>query len=442
MPFKIIRNDITKVRASAIVNTANPRPVIGSGTDSAIYEAAGRERLLEARNKIGPIEPGKAAITPGFGLPAAYIIHTVGPLWEGGVRQEQEILADCYRSSLALAVRYRCRSIAFPLISTGNYGFPKDLALQTAIGVFTEFLADHEMEILLVVFDKTSLALSENLVGAIDSYIDERYAGRQALREYSRSYPGRRDESPFSPDYFTDGASYKDGRVLSSDISLNASDEDSFHFDDLLEEESFSTASFTETSFSEVSSSEASSSEASSSEEVGLSEEKEESRPWPFPALSAPRVPERDSAPVPGGHHRLESPGHASSYRSKNRRRTLDGLADQLGESFQKMLFRLIDEKGMTDVEVYKRANVDKRLFSKIRSNSKYQPRKSTALALAIALRLNLDETKDLLSRAGYALSPSSLSDLIVSFFIENEIWDVITIDIALFEHDEAPLTG
>ena len=136
MPFKIIRNDITKVRASAIVNTANPRPVIGSGTDSAIYEAAGRERLLEARNKIGPIEPGKAAITPGFGLPAAYIIHTVGPLWEGGVRQEQEILADCYRSSLALAVRYRCRSIAFPLISTGNYGFPKDLALQTAIGVY------------------------------------------------------------------------------------------------------------------------------------------------------------------------------------------------------------------------------------------------------------------------------------------------------------------
>ena len=290
---------------------------------------------------------------------------------------------------------------------------------------------------LLVVFDKTSLALSENLVGAIDSYIDERYAGRQALREYSRSYPGRRDESQFSPDYFIGGASYKDGRVLSSDISLNASDEDSFHFDDLLEEESFSTASFTETSFSEVSSS-----EASSSEEEGLSEEKEESRPWPFPALSAPRVPERDSAPVPDGHHRLESPGRASSYRLKNRRRTLDGLADQLGESFQKMLFRLIDEKGMTDVEVYKRANVDKRLFSKIRSNSKYQPRKSTALALAIALRLNLDETKDLLSRAGYALSPSSLSDLIVSFFIENEIWDVITIDIALFEHDEAPLTG
>ena len=361
MPFKIIRNDITKVRASAIVNTANPRPVIGSGTDSAIYEAAGRERLLEARNKIGPIEPGKAAITPGFGLPAAYIIHTVGPLWEGGVSQEQEILADCYRSSLALAVRYRCRSIAFPLISTGNYGFPKDLALQTAIGVFTEFLADHEMEILLVVFDKTSLALSENLVGAIDSYIDERYAGRQALREYSRSYPGRRDESQFSPEYFIGGASYKDGRVLSSDISLNASDEDSFHFDDLLEEESFSTASFTETSFSE----------ASSSEEEGLSEEKEESRPWPFPALSAPRVPERDSAPVPDGHHRLESPGRASSYRLKNRRRTLDGLADQLGESFQKMLFRLIDEKGMTDVEVYKRANVDKRLFSKIRSNSK-----------------------------------------------------------------------
>jgi O-acetyl-ADP-ribose deacetylase (regulator of RNase III) len=417
MPFKIIRNDITKVRASAIVNTANPMPVIGSGTDSAIYEAAGEERLLAARKKIGTIEPGKAAITRGYGLPAAYIIHTVGPVWEGGGKQELAVLADCYRTSLALADQYRCRSIAFPLISTGNYGFPKDLALQTAIGVFTEFLADHEMEILLVVFDKDSLALSENLVGAIDSYIDERYAGVQARREYSSPFRERVFESSELHDFSAGGAIYKDDTWQSYSASLNAPDEDSFIFDDLLEEES-------------------------SPEDFRLSEEREVSRPKPFPALSAPRRPEPDSAPVPDRGSRPKASESGAFRRTEKRRRTLDGLADQLGESFQKMLFRLIDEKNMTDVEVYKRANIDKRLFSKIRSNSRYQPRKSTALALAIALRLNLDETKDLLSRAGYALSPSSLSDLIVSFFIENEIWDVITIDIALFEHDETPLTG
>ena len=375
MPFKIIRNDITKVRASAIVNTANPMPVIGSGTDSAIYEAAGEERLLAARKKIGTIEPGKAAITRGYGLPAAYIIHTVGPVWEGGGKQE------------------------------------------TAIGVFTEFLADHEMEILLVVFDKDSLALSENLVGAIDSYIDERYAGVQARREYSSPFRERVFESSELHDFSAGGAIYKDDTWQSYSASLNAPDEDSFIFDDLLEEES-------------------------SPEDFRLSEEREVSRPKPFPALSAPRRPEPDSAPVPDRASRPKASESGAFRRTEKRRRTLDGLADQLGESFQKMLFRLIDEKNMTDVEVYKRANIDKRLFSKIRSNSRYQPRKSTALALAIALRLNLDETKDLLSRAGYALSPSSLSDLIVSFFIENEIWDVITIDIALFEHDETPLTG
>ena len=388
MPFKIIRNDITKVRASAIVNTANPMPVIGSGTDSAIYEAAGEERLLAARKKIGTIEPGKAAITRGYGLPAAYIIHTVGPVWEGGGKQEQAVLADCYRTSLALADQYRCRSIAFPLISTGNYGFPKDLALQTAIGV-----------------------------GAIDSYIDERYAGVQARREYSSPFRERVFESSELHDFSAGGAIYKDDTWQSYSASLNAPDEDSFIFDDLLEEES-------------------------SPEDFRLSEEREVSRPKPFPALSAPRRPEPDSAPVPDRASRPKASESGAFRRTEKRRRTLDGLADQLGESFQKMLFRLIDEKNMTDVEVYKRANIDKRLFSKIRSNSRYQPRKSTALALAIALRLNLDETKDLLSRAGYALSPSSLSDLIVSFFIENEIWDVITIDIALFEHDETPLTG
>ena len=169
MPFEIVRNDITKMSVDAIVNTANPRPVIGLGTDSMIHEAAGPS-LLIARQAIGRIDVGCAEITPAFNLQAKYVIHTVGPVWDGGSYGEEKSLRGCYDNSLKLAVEHKCKSIAFPLISTGNYGFPKDKALQIAISAFSEFLLEHEMQIYLVVFDRTSFKLSE-LCGRVRSCI-------------------------------------------------------------------------------------------------------------------------------------------------------------------------------------------------------------------------------------------------------------------------------
>ena len=168
MPFEIVRNDITNMRVDAIVNTANPRPVIGAGTDSMIHKKAGPE-LLVVRQKIGDIDRGCAAITPAFNLHAKYVIHTVGPVWLDGDHNEAAQLYNCYSNSLKLAVENKCKSIAFPLISTGNYGFPKDQALQIAIAVFSSFLLEHEMQIYLVVFDNVAYKLSEKLFHGVAS---------------------------------------------------------------------------------------------------------------------------------------------------------------------------------------------------------------------------------------------------------------------------------
>ena len=174
MPFEIVRNDITNICVDAIVNSANPRPVVGLGTDSSIHEKAGPE-LLAARQKIGPISMGQAAITPAFRLQAKYVIHTVGPVWDGGSYGEEALLRSCYDQSLKLALEYGCQSIAFPLIATNNYGFPKDKALQIAVAAFSEFLLEHEMQIYLVVFDRGAYELSEKLFHSIASYIDDHY---------------------------------------------------------------------------------------------------------------------------------------------------------------------------------------------------------------------------------------------------------------------------
>ena len=184
MPFKIVRNDITKVKADVIVNTANPNPICASGTDLAIYEAAGREELLEERKAIGKIERGNIAVTNAYNLKAKYIIHTVGPVWTDGQHNEFDILESCYRKSLLKAVELNCESIAFPLISTGVYGFPKDKALQIAVSVFSEFLLENDIQIILVVFDKKSFQLSGQIVGEIDSYIDANYVRESHKKEY------------------------------------------------------------------------------------------------------------------------------------------------------------------------------------------------------------------------------------------------------------------
>ena len=324
MPFRIIRNDITKVKADAIVNTANPDPVIGGGTDSAVYAAAGKAPLLAQRKKIGAIAPGQAVSTDAFALDAKYIIHTVGPVWVNGDSGEREVLRSCYMNSLNLASQLGCESIAFPLISTGTYGFPKDEALSIALSEIGKFLLLYEMDVILVVFDRKALELSEELAGSIDQFIDERAAS--ALREIE-----------YGPNNY---------------------------------------------------------------------------------ALS----------------RRRRLVGEAAG---KNLSDVLSGA----GKTFQQKLFELIDKSGMSDVEVYKKANIDRKVFSRIRSKADYTPKKKTAVALAIALELDLKQTLDLLGRAGITFSPSNTFDLIITYFLQNRNYDIFEINAALFKYGQ-PILG
>lgn len=326
MPFEIVRNDIVNMKVDAIVNTANPRPIIGAGTDKAVHDKAGA-RLLLARKEIGNIAVGEAAITPAFDLNARYVIHTAGPIWRDGKSSEEALLASCFKNSLRLAKEKECESIAFPLISTGSYGFPKPLALQIAVREISSFLMENEMQVYLVVFEKQSFELSEKLFKSVSSYIDENYVSEKINAEYKMS------------------------NLRSYELLFEASD----------------------------------------------------------------------------------TPRYGTICSNPN----LDGMLENLDKGFSETLLALIDRTGKKDSEIYKRANVDRKLFSKIRNNVNYKPSKATALAFAIALELDLDETSDLLSRAGYALSQSSKFDVIVRYFIENKKYDIFEINSALFRFDQ-----
>ena len=307
MPFRIIRNNIAAVEADAIVNSADPQPIAGGGADGAIYRAAGKEELLLARKAIGYIEPGQAFETPAFNLKARYIIHTVGPVWRGGSHSELVTLRQCYENCLKLAEKLGCTSIAFPLISSGSFGFPKEEALQTAMSSIGKYLLNHDMEIILVVYDLESFMLSRHEYDNVRSYIDEHldYA-------FNRSRRAR---------------------------------EEVFH---------------------------------------------------------QQKLPE--------------------------------------GDTFQERLFRLIDQRGLTDPEVYKKANLDKKLFSKIRSDKNYHPKKDTVISLGVALKLNLAQMRDLLARAGYAFSPGDRRDLIIESFFVRGNPDIYEIESMLFSLGEKTL--
>ena len=328
MPFSLVRNDIVNMRVDAIVNAANSSLAPGGGVCGAIFAAAGRTALEKACRAIGHCDVGSAVITPGFDLPARYVIHAVGPIWQGGSRGEAALLQSCYTRALHLAQENGCESIAFPLISSGIFGYPKPQALRVAINAIEEFLLKYEMQVYLVIFDRAALLISERLYENIQRYIDDRYVELRAFpRQAAEALPHARQ------------------RAEQADLPLAA--------------------------------------------------------PCATPS-----------------------------------KRSLDDLLGHLDESFSRMLLRLIDEKGMTDVEVYKRANLDRKLFSKIRKEG-YNPSKQTALALAIALRLNLDETKDLLGRAGYALSHSNKFDIIIEYFIEEGVYDIFEINEALFAFEQ-----
>jgi len=341
MPFTIVRQDITKMKVDAIVNAANTDLQMGGGVCGAIFKAAGAAQLQAACDKLAPIKTGEAVITPGFNLPAKFVIHAAGPVYRyQNAEQSEKLLRSAYMESLRLAIENKCESIAFPLISSGIYGYPKDEALQVATATIQDFLINNDIDITLVVFDKSAFTVSRELLGAVESYIDEHYVDTHQIKRRKLLDVERQ--------------------------AISEADERANIFNEPLLEE-----------------------------------------------MLAPIV-----APAP-----------------------LDDLVGNLDEPFSQMLLRLIDAKGMTDVEVYKRANLDRKLFSKIRSNKGYTPSKRTAIALAVALKLSLDETDDLLERAGYALSHAVKFDVIVEYFIANGKYDVFAINEVLFEYDQ-PLLG
>lgn len=401
MPLSIIRNDITRVSADAIVNTANPYVAVGEGTDLAIYEAAGMEALLDERAKIGEMKPGQAAVTPAFALDTKYIIHTVGPAWRGGDNGEKETVAECYRNCLSEAVRLECESIAFPLISTGTYGFPKDAALDIAVREFTDFLNDHEMDINLVVYDKESFAISSELFSDIKSYISDAEAIQRAF--YDRSMPLYAPESSALLD---EDIIYAETRSACRPVRTRAK---------------------------------------SSSRLLKRKHKNEEQAQ----KIKAPVFDDADSDETAGRYYgdifgealqQSEEPdtGPTGAYYSKRDiDKSLEEMLSAKEDTFQQMLFRIIDSRGLSDPEVYKRANIDRKLFSKIRSNVNYNPTKKTAIAFAIALGLNLDETADLLKRAGLSLSPSNNFDIIVKYCIEHGFTNIHEVNCILFEFDQ-----
>ena len=340
MPFEIVRNDITKMQVDAIVNAASRLPRVNAGVDSAIHKKAGPS-LLAARKEIGYIQPGSAAITPAFRLAASFVIHAATPVWVDGQHGEINLLRQAYDQCLDLAVKNNCESIAFPLLASGNHGFPKGKALQVAIGAFSEFLMEHEMQIYLVVFGKESLKLSEKLVQNVRCYIDENYVTDYDLETYGGAHENRRREL------------YRMRR-----------------------------------------------------------RELEESCKAEF------------AAPMPCEKKAL----------------SLGDFVKEKDAGFTETLLSMIRKKGVKNSSVYKKANISKQHFSKLINDSDAKPSKPTAIALALALELDLEQTKDLIGRAGYALTNSSTFDLIIRYFIEHKQFNVIEINIALYEFDQTLL--
>ena len=349
MPLTIIRNDITKMDCDAIVNAAKSTLLGGGGVDGAIHKAAGKGLLLECM-KLGGCKPGDAKITSAYNLPCKYVIHTVGPKWKGGESDEKATLESCYRNCLKLAVEYECASVAFPLIASGVYGYPKEQALKVAIDIISGFLLDHDIMVYIVVYDKSSYQISEELFTDIVSYIDDKYVEKRFDVRFKH---------------------LREVKCIEGESSLLPLD------DSIIAETTV------------------------------------------LPSVTKPKM---------------------SSSIQNIETLKLDELIGQIDESFSQMLLRKIDEKGMTDVECYKRANIDRKLFSKIRSDINYKPSKTTAIAFAISLELSLVETKDLLMKAGYALSRSNKFDIIIEYFISRGIYNVYEINEALFAFDQSLL--
>ena len=402
MSLKIIQNDITAVNADAVVVTAGRGPADGAGIDKSVYDAADYRRLTSAREKIGVIEPGHAAVTRSYVLPSRYIIYTAVPVWQGGGSGELEILRSCYRESLRFALKLMCRTVAIPLFPSGDEGYPEEKVLETAFSCFREFLDQHEMEILFLVKNTEALVIPQAPEAKLSRYV------RRRLREQTENITGHlaakaADEAVDACDEPSYGADLPDAGPSAG------------YLDDL----------------------------------TGRPEEKDMKGKDSRASGPSRRKQLRESVTyAPGRERRLESvraAGTAPGSLSRGDKRTssqpsLSYVMTHVGENFRDMLLRLIDEKGLSDPYVYKKANLDRKLFSKIRCNPDYCPSRKTVIALAIALELTLEETTDLLSRAGYAFSPGSRADLIVEFCIINKIYDIFEVDMLLFKYGQPTL--
>jgi len=377
MPFKIIKNDITKVKADAIVNTVNPNVIIGDGVEYAIYNAAGKDELLKAREKLGYMPPGEVGITPAFKLDAKYIIHVSSPVWTGGwygerppesvFTKETILLTDCYMKALYMAEKNGCKSIAFPLLATGSYKFPKEIGMAVAVRAFTEFLEHYDMEIFLVVFGKDSFNVSGSLFRKVKKFVDhETICAEFAPGDDSIWVEGSTIDDSYS---FDDGNHYyyNDGRAKSY-WDIGEDDDDELYYE------------------------------------------------------------------IPSGLHK--------SPESRKHPKSLEESLKKIHKySFAGYLQQLINKKGMKNSEVYATANITKQYFSKL-INGKVNPSKEKVIALAIGLHLNMDETKDILKVAGYAFSPYSQTDIVVKYFINNKDYNVIKLDILLYDFGLDPISS
>lgn len=388
MPFKIVRNDITKMNTEAIVNTANVHPVVGPGCDRAVYDAAGYDDLLRYREEnIGAVPEGDAFITPGFRLSAKYIIHAVSPLYIDGDQRAEEKLRSCYRKSLQLAKENGIRSISFPLISTGGFGYPKEEGMRIAVDEIHAFLLSNEMDIYLVVFDTKAAQLGARIYPGLEAYIDHHYveAAERGIRVEDSRFTELQSREMQIPVFSAIAVPPKPEVPKASKPSLKKS-----IFKKDASKRSLSRQSCSEQSLAEK-------------------------------AAKTDALCTYDAAPCFSFEEQHES--------------KLEERMQHMSDTYSEYLMYLIREKNMENAEVWKRAIVDKKIFSKIKNNVYYHPNKLTALCLCIGAKLNLDESKDLLARAGYALSPCDKTDIIFSYFIENEIYDMIELDIQLEEH-------
>ncbi len=393
MPLKIVRQDITKIKCDAVVNPTNENMIPTGGTDLAIHNAAG-EKLLERCKKLGGCEVGKAKVTPGFNLPCKYVIHTVGPVWIDGNHGEKELLINCYKECLALSKKKRCKSVAIPLISSGTYGYPKDKVLKVALDTVSEFLFENEMTVYVVVYDKSSYEISKSLFSDIQSFISDNIGEAETVLTTEILGTNRTrfiaDVKSNIDDNGTDDSvpdsMLKHRRVKSKKSFLGGWAKEDYYCDDSAEDA-----------------------------------DAEDLSPTVFKAF--PAVEEVSE---------IEKK-HVTFKKSKS----LADMLKEMDKSFSELLFYYIDLKGISDVQCYKKANVDKKTFSKIKCKKDYKPSKQTALSFAIALELNLEETERLLQTVGMSLSNSNKFDVIVKYFIINGRYNIFEINETLFEFDQ-----